>query len=92
MSASTRFSTHSCHKCEARKTSRHTVRLPIITIPLPTGPGIAVSGDYFGPLPINPRDNAYILLFTDRFSRRADMYAVTAAKYTAEGTTSLLIV
>ena len=33
------------------KTSRHTVSWPIISIPLPTGPGIAVSVDYFGPLP-----------------------------------------
>ena len=29
--------------------------------------------DYFGPLPVTPRGNTYILLYTDRFSRRADM-------------------
>ena len=52
---------------------------------LPEGPGIVVSVDYFGPLPVTPRGNTYILLFTDRFSRRADMYAVTAAEFTAEG-------
>ena len=91
MRASTRFLTRSCHKCQARKTSRHTVRWPIISIPLPTGPGIAVSVDYFGPLPTTPRGNAYILLFTDRFSRRADMYAVTAANYTAEGIANVLV-
>ena len=91
LSASTRFWTRSCHKCQARKTSRHTVRWPIISIPLPTGPGIAVSVDCFGPLSTTPRGNAYISLLTDRFSRRADMYAVTAANYTAEGTANVLV-
>ena len=37
------------------------------------------------------RGNTYILLFTDRFSRRADMYAVTAAEFTAEGTANILV-
>ena len=60
-------------------------------MPLPEGPGTAVSVDYFGPLPVTPRGNTYILLFTDRFSRRADMYAVTAAEFTAEGTADILI-
>ena len=41
--------------------------------------------DYFGPLPVTPRGNTYILLITDRFSRRADMFPVTAAEFTAEG-------
>ena len=35
---------------------------------LPEGSGIAVSVDYFDPLPVTPRGNAYILLFTDRFN------------------------
>ena len=32
----------------------------------------------------------HILVVTDRFSRRADMYAVTAAEFTAEGTANIL--
>ena len=80
-----------CLKCQARKTSRLTVRWPTLTIQLPNGPGISVSVDYFGPLPITARGNSYILLFTDRFSRRADMFAVTAAEYTAEGTANILV-
>ena len=60
-------------------------------MPLLEGPGIAVSVDYYGPLPVTPRGNTYILLFTDRLSRRADMYAVTAAEFTAEGTANILI-
>ena len=50
---------------------------------MPEGPGIAVSVRYVGPPPVTPRGNIYILLFTDRFSRRANMYVVTAAEYAA---------
>ena len=70
MSICTRWWLRHCLKCQARKTSRLTVRWPVISMPLPEGPGIAVT----------PRGNTYILLFTDRFSRRAGMYAVTAAE------------
>ncbi|CAB1101426.1 unnamed protein product [Ectocarpus sp. CCAP 1310/34] len=68
-----------------------TPRWPTLCLPLPSGPGVSVSVDYFGPLPLTPRGNTYILLFTDRFSRRADMYAVTAAEFTAEGTADVLV-
>ena len=37
------------------------------------------------------RGNSYILLFTDRFSRRADMFAVTTAELTAKGTANILV-
>lgn len=37
------------------------------------------------------RDNTYILLFADRFSRRADTFAVTAAAITSEGTANVLV-
>ena len=46
--------------------------------------------DYFAPPPVTPKGSSYILLFTDRFSRRADMDAVSAAEFTAEGTTDIL--
>ena len=74
-----------------RKTSRQTVRWPILPIPLPNSPGVAVSVDYFGPLSITARGNSYILLFADRYSRRADMFAVTTAEITAEGTANILV-
>ena len=57
-------------------------------MPLPEGPGVAIRVDYFGPLPVTPRDNTYILLITDRVSRRANMF-VTAAEFTAEGTATV---
>ena len=73
------------------KTPPLTVRWPIISMPLSEGPGVAISVGYFCPLPVTPRDNTYILLITDRFSRRADMFAVTAAEVTAEGTANSLV-
>ena len=80
-----------CLKCQARKTSRRTVRWSVLPIPLPNSSGVSVSVDYFGPLPITAQGNSYILLFTDRFSRRADMFAVTTAEFTAEGTANILV-
>ena len=91
MEVCTKWWVRRCLRCQARKTSRQTVRWPVLPIPLPNSPGVAVSVDYFGPLPITARGNSYILLFTDRFSRRADMFAVTTAKFTAEGTANILV-
>ena len=50
-----------------------------------------MSVDYFDPHRVTPRGNAYILLFTDRFSRRTNMYAVSAAESAAEGTPGILV-
>ncbi len=91
MDASARWWIRRCLTCQARKTSRQTIRWPILSLPLPNGPGIAVSVDYFGPLPLTPRGNVHILLFTDRFSRRADMFPVSAAQFTAAGTADIFI-
>ena len=60
-------------------------------MPLPEGPGVAISVDYFGPLPVTPRGKTYILLVTDRFSRRTDMFPVTAIEFTAEGTANIQV-
>ena len=60
-------------------------------MPLPEGPGIAISVDYFGPLPVTRRGNTYILLITARFRRRTDMFAITAAEFTVEGTANILV-
>ena len=91
MDVSTRWWLRHCLKCQARKTSRHTTRWPPLLLPLPNGAGILVSVDYFGPLPLKPRGNAYILLFTDRFSRRADMYATTNTHFAASSTDDILV-
>ena len=91
MEVCTKWGVRHCLKCQAREISRRTIIWPTLSIPLPNGPGISVSVDYFGPLPITARGSSYILLFTDLFSRRVDMFAVTAAKFTAEGTAIILI-
>ena len=80
-----------CLKCQAQKPSRQTIRWPTLSVPLPNSPGISVSVDFFRPLPTTARGNSHILLFTDRFSRRADMFAVTAAEVTAEGTANIFV-
>ena len=64
MEACTKWWIRRCLKCQARKTSRQTVRWPILPIPLPNSPGVSVIVDYFGPLPTTARENSYILLFT----------------------------
>ena len=80
MEVCTKWWVRRCLKCQARKTSRQTVRWPVLPTPLPNSPGIAVSVDYFGPLPITARGNSEVLLFTDRFSRRADMLSLPRPK------------
>ncbi|CAB1103607.1 unnamed protein product [Ectocarpus sp. CCAP 1310/34] len=57
----------------------------------PEGPGTVVGVDFFGPLPVTAKGNSYILLFTGRFRRRADMFAVTAAEFTARGTAHIFV-
>ena len=89
--ACTKWWVRRCLKYQARKTSRQTVRWPVLPLPLPNSPGVAVSVDYFGPLPTTARGNSCILLFTDRFSRRADMFAVTIAEFTAEGIANIVV-
>ena len=91
MNICSRWWLHHCLKCRARKKSRMTVRWPITSMPLPEGPGIAVGVHCFGPLPVTPRCNTYILLFTDRFSRRAHMLAVIAAELVAEGMANIVV-
>ena len=91
MNVCTRWWLRHCLKCQARQTTWLTVRLPIISITLPKGPGIAISVDYFGPLQVTPRGNTYILPITDRSSLRAGVFATTAAEFTAEGTANILV-
>ena len=91
MNVCTRWWLRHCLKCQARKTSRLTVRWPIITMPLPDGPGVAVGVDYFGPLSATPGGSIYIVPLTDRFSRWAGMFPGTATEFTAEGTANILV-
>ena len=58
---------------------------------LPNTPGISVSVDYVGSLPIKAQNNFYILLFTDRSSGRSNMFTVVAAEFTTEGPANSLV-
>ena len=80
-----------CLFCQARKTSRQTIRWPTTLMPLPSSPGQIVSVDYFGPLPITRNGNKHILLYTDRFSRHIAAYAVAQDERTAEGTVRIFV-
>ena len=91
MDISTRWWLRRCLKCQARKTSCQTIRWPTFSLPLPNGPCIFVSVDHLGPLPLTPRGNAYILLYTDHFSRRTDRYTTAEAQFTAPGTADILV-
>ena len=64
---------------------------PIISLPLPSGPGVAVGVHFVRPLPVTPWGNSYILVFTDRFSRHADTYAVSASEFATEDTADILV-
>ena len=77
--------------CQARKYPRRMDRWPVINISQPDGPGEAMSLDYFGPLPTTSSGNKYILLITDRFSRRSAMYSVSASEFSALGTANSLV-
>ena len=80
-----------CLFCQARKTSRQTIRWPTTLMPLPSGPGQIISVDYFGPLPVTRNGNKHILLYTGRFSRHVAAYAVTQDELTAEGTARISV-
>ena len=55
MNVCTRWWLRQCLRYQARKPPRLTLRWPIIFMPLPRGPDVAISVDYFGLLPVTPR-------------------------------------
>ena len=69
-------SSHIDHSVRSDTDARHTV---------------AVSVFYFGSVPATPLVNCYMLLFTNRFSRRVDIHAVSAAEFTAEGASNIVV-
>ncbi len=58
----------SCISCSQRKTHRHKVIAPLVTMKVP-GPFARVSVDVLGPLPITTSGNRYVLCFTDHCTR-----------------------
>ena len=64
MNFCTRWWLRNCLKCQAQKTSRLTVRWPIISMLLPVGPGIAASVDYVDVLLVTPVSYTHLTLPT----------------------------
>ncbi|XP_072023286.1 uncharacterized protein [Amphiura filiformis] len=58
----------SCVSCASRKTPKHKVIAPLMTMEVP-GPFERVSVDILGPLPISTSGSRYVLCFTDHCTR-----------------------
>ena len=63
-----------CYACQARKKTREMVRWPLVSLPLPSGPGQIVAFDLLGPLPRTNQGSEHVLLVVDLFSRHAEGY------------------
>ena len=80
-----------CSTCQARKSTRQTVRWPLILPPLPSRPGQMVSFDPLGPLPTTAKGNEYVFLVVDSFSGHDDAYAITNGEKNTEGCATRLV-
>ena len=76
----------SCYSCARRKTPKHKVIAPLMTMTVPD-PFERLSVDILGPLPITSSGNKYVLCFTDHCTRWPILIpvksidAATIAKY-----------
>lgn len=68
----------SCHTCQATKYTKPTRGVQYHT--LPESPGQVLSIDLFGPLPLTPRGNKYILVVMDQFSKLTKLYLLKNQK------------
>lgn len=72
-----------CTPYQVRKSSRHIVRWPVLSILLPNGLVEVISVDFLGLLLVTAQGSPYILLFIDRLSSLAAIYAATTVESTA---------
>ena len=77
MAESVKWWIRRCYACQARKSTRQTVRWPLISLLVPSRPGQMVSFDCLGPLPVTDNGNEYVFLVVDLFSRHAEAFAIT---------------
>ena len=91
MAESVKWWVRRCDTCQARKSTRQTVRWPLISLPLPSRPGQMVSFDLLGPLPVTAKGNEYVFLVVDLFSRHAEAYAITKREKNTEGCAARLV-
>ena len=91
MAKSVKWWIRRCYTCQARKSTRQTVRWPLISLPLPNRPGQMVAFDLLEPLPTTAKGNAYVFLVVGSFSRHAEAYAITKEEKTMEGCAARLV-
>ncbi|CAF1281573.1 unnamed protein product [Rotaria magnacalcarata] len=77
-----------CRLCIQFNLSRNKKHGHLRSIPLPEGPFALIGMDYCGPLPRTPRENQYVLVITDYFTRY--ITAVALPNCTAETTAEAL--
>ena len=80
-----------CYTCQARKSTRQTVRWHLISLLLPRRPGQMVSFDLFGLLPVAAKRNEHVFLVVDLFSQQAEAHAITKGEKTTEGCATRLV-
>ena len=91
MAESVKWWIRRCYNCQARKSTRQTVRWSLISLPLPSRPGQMVSFDLLGSLPATTKGNQYVFLVVDLFSRHAEAYAITKGEKNTEGCADRLV-
>jgi hypothetical protein len=78
----------SCENCQRNKPSQQAPAGLLQPLPVPDGRWAEVSMDFIGPLPETPRQNNAILVFIDRFTKRAH-FAATRMNVSAYDTARL---
>ena len=91
MASSVKWWIGRCYACQARKKTKETVRWPLVSLPLPSGPDQMVAFDLLGPLPRNNQGNEHVLLVVDLISRHTEGYAVSADEKTTQGCAAKLV-
>jgi transposase InsO family protein len=64
-----------CDKCQQRK--KHMTLAPILPVSVPHGPWEFIGVDITGPFPMTSRNNQYILVVMDHFTRWAEAFPIT---------------
>ena len=59
----------SCHECQVRKMTKAHTKAGIVAFPTPSAPHKVWEADLYGPLPLTPQGNTYILTLVDMFSK-----------------------
>ena len=91
MASSVKWGIRRCYACQTRKKTRDTVRWPLVSLPLPSGPGQMVASDPLGYLPRANQWNEHVLWVVDLFSRHAEGYALSADEKTTQGCAAKLV-